>query len=167
MGLPPQLITEELYAKAVHRLNSLKKDNRAAFRLRAIVSAKEQGVGNVAKVFGITTNTLRSWIKGFAKSSMEGLEYKTGRGRKGQFLEVHYKAIQEWTKEDPNLTIQKVIKKLEEAFNLKASKSVFHRALHRINLAYITPRPVHHKQDQSTHEAFKKKSSRSRTKSPN
>ena len=160
MGLSPQLITEELYAKAVQKLKSLKKDSRAAIRLRAIVSGKDQGVGNVAKVFGITTNTLRSWVKSFEKSSIEGLEYKSGRGRKSQLLEAHYKAIQEWTKEDANLTIQKVIKKLEEAFNLKASKSVVHRGLHKINLSYITPRPVHYKQDKSTHEDFKKKSSK-------
>lgn len=158
MGLAPQLITEELYTKALEALKSLKKDNRISIRLRAIVSAKEQGVGTVAKVLGIHTGTLRSWVKSFKKDSLEGLEYKPGRGRKRQLLDIHYQAIPEWIKEDPSLTAPKIIQKLKEAFGIKSSYSVVYRGLHEHNLSYITPRPWHHKQDKTTHESFKKKS---------
>ena len=53
MGLSPQLITEELYKKALGTLKNLSPDNRAAIRLQAIVSAKEHGVNVVAKVFNV------------------------------------------------------------------------------------------------------------------
>ena len=107
-------------------------------------------------MLGIHTGTLRSWVKSVDKDSLEGLEYKPGRGRKRQLLDIHYKAIQEWIKDDPNLTAKKIIQKLEEAFRVKSSYSVVYRGLHEHKLSYITPRPWHHKQDKSTHEDFKK-----------
>jgi transposase len=147
MGLAPQLITEEIYKKALTELQYLTKETRVAIRLRAIVSAKEHGVAVVAKVFNITTNTLRSWVKNFKEGDWNGLEYKNGRGRKSNIREEHLNAIQKWIEEDNNLTINKILKRLEEKFNLKTSKSAIHRVLEKLKFSYITPRPQHYKQN--------------------
>lgn len=157
MGLAPQLITNSLYNKAVEQLKTLSKDNRQAIRLRAIVSAKELGVNLVAKVFAVTSNTIRSWVKNFEQEGISGLEYKKGRGRKSNLSKVHYDAIYQWTQEDCNITINHLVIKLRNVFGIQTSKSAIHRALHALNMSYITPRPVHYKQDKNGHAEFKKK----------
>lgn len=157
MGLAPQLITEEVYKRALNQLSKITKDNRIAIRLRAIVSAKEQGVGIVAKVFNINPNTLRVWVKNFKDGDVNDLEYKYGRGRKSNIKNEDYDVIQEWIEKDSNLTINKIIRRLEKELNVKTSKSAVHRALKKLSLSYITPRPKHYKQDQIKQEEFKKK----------
>jgi transposase len=158
MGLAPQIITEELYTKATQRLKTLSQDNRAAIRLRAIVSAKEQGVNVVAKVFGVSTNTIRSWVKSFAQEDLPGLEYQPGRGRKSKLSDQHIQLIKTWVNENPNITIAAIVQRLNQECTVESSKSAVHRILHKLDLSYITPRPVHHKQDKSSHPAFFKKS---------
>jgi transposase len=158
MGTSGRLITDELYAKGKVILQGLSPVNRAAIRLRAIVSAKEHGVGVVAKVFDISTNTLRSWVKSFTSGQLAGLDYQTGRGRKNNITAAAQKAISQWLEEDSNLTLNALVNKLEETFGIKSSKSAVHRVLQKLKLSYITPRPVHHKQDQTVIDEFKKKS---------
>jgi transposase len=158
MAPAPQLIDDQLYKKAAKRLKTLSQDNRSAIRLRAIVSAKEQGMEVVATVFGITTNTLRNWIKSFAKEDLAGLEYKPGRGRKSNLTEVHFDAIRKWIEEDCNIRIMEIVVRLKKTYSIQTSQSAVHRVIHFLNLSYITPRPVHYKQDKTAHEGFKKKS---------
>lgn len=158
MGLSPQLITEELYKKALATLKNISPDNRSAIRLQAIVSAKEHGVNVVAKVFNVNTNTIRSWVKSFMKGDLPGLEIQPGRGRKSKLSQEHLQAIRGWIQENPNLTIMAITEKLKTTFQIQTSKSAVHRALKELNLSYITPRPVHHKQDKTSHPAFFKKS---------
>lgn len=157
MGLAPQLITEEKYQDALNALKQISKDNRIAIRLRAIVSAKEHGVGITAKVFNITTTTLRSWVKGFKKEDKNSLEYKPGRGRKSSINEDHLNIIREWIEKDSSLTIEKILKRLEKECKLKSSKSSVHRTLMKLGLSYITPRPQHYKQHTEQQADFKKK----------
>jgi transposase len=164
MGLAPQLITNELYKIAAKHLKTLSQDNRAAIRLRAIVSAYEHGVNVVAKVFGVNSNTIRSWVKAFSKEDVAGLEYQPGRGRKGKLTDLHLKEIDKWVQENPNLTITAILQKLKQVYEIESSKSAVHRALHKLKLSYITPRPIHHKQDKKLHPEFKKKSKRDRGK---
>jgi len=158
MGLAPQLITEEVYQKALNQLQHITKDNRVAIRLRAIVSAKEHGVTVVSKVLNITPNTIRSRVKNFKEGGWNNLEYKQGRGRKSNIKEEHFNAIQEWVEEDSNLTLNQILSKLEGTYNLKTSKSAIHRALEKLKFSYITPRPKHYKQDPNQQIEFKKKS---------
>lgn len=158
MGLTTRLITEEVYNKGKAILENLSQTNRSAIRLRAIVSAKDHGVNLVAKVFGISSNTLRSWVKGFTAGELEGLDYKVGRGRKSNINEEHQIAIYQWIKENCNLTLDQIVIKLDESFKVKTSKSAVHRLLQKLNLSYITPRPKHYKQNQNLQAEFKKKS---------
>lgn len=157
MGLAPQLITEEIYRDAVKALKQISKENRIAIRLRAIIAAKEHGVGITAKVFNITTTTLRSWVKKFKKEDKDSLEYKRGRGRKSRITEEHLNEMRKWIEKDSSLTIKKILKKLEKECGVKSSKSAVHRALMKMGLSYITPRPKHYKQNAEQKAEFKKK----------
>jgi transposase len=139
-------------------LDTLSQTNRTALRLRAIVSAREHGVNVVAKVFGVNTNTIRSWVKSFAAQDMPGLEYQPGRGRKSNVSHYHMQEILKWTKANPNITIMEIVHNMQSSFGIITSKSAIHRILKQLDLSYITPRPVHHKQDKETHEVFLNKS---------
>ncbi len=46
--------------------------------------------------------------------------------------------------------------KISEEFGLNISKSTVHREIQRMKFSYITPRPIHHKQDKNKQEEFKK-----------
>lgn len=158
MGAAIQLITNELYKKAREALRGIRKTDRAAVRLQAIVSAKEHGVNVVSKVLNIASNTLRNWIKSFNNGGIDALADEVGRGRKSKIQEVHREAILEYVKQDCNVTIQKILLMLREKFGLESSKSGVHRTLKSLNLSYITPRPRHYKQDPTQKAEFKKKS---------
>jgi transposase len=157
MGMHQQLITNELYEACCIELQTINKISRSAIRLRAIASAKEHGLTTVAKVFNVSCNTLRTWIKTY-KYNADNLEYESGRGRKSKIEDHHLKKISEWVAEDCNLTIAKIVTKLLTEYALESSKSAVHRALHKLNLSYITPRPRHYKQDTLARDEFKKKS---------
>jgi transposase len=153
-----KLITEELYQKASEALKTMSETNRVAIRLRAIISAREHGVNLVSKIFNITSNTLRNWVKSFCQGGEQSLMYEKGRGRRSKLSEEHRRMILRWIGEDCNLTINKILFKLKDEFGLESSKSAVHRVLHDLNLSYITPRPQHYKQNVSQKEEFKKKS---------
>lgn len=129
-----KLITKEVHQSAIEELRTLHKDNRQSIRLKAIISAKEHGVAVTARAFRVTTTTIRSWVKGFIKGGISGLEYKKGRGRKSHLSQVHYDAMLKWTQEDCNITINHMVSKLQNTFGIKTSKSAVHRVLHKLKL---------------------------------
>ena len=158
MGLSPQIITEDLYSSALKHLKDLGQIGRKAIRLRAIVSAKEYGVGVVAKIFNVDTNTIRAWAKNFQSNELDGLEYKSGRGRKSNLSQEHLNIIAEQVKQDSSITIVKIVMKLKELYNVDTSRSAVHRALKKLNFSHISPRPKHYKKDEKLGIEFKKKS---------
>jgi len=158
MSMTIKLITDELYQKAIKALSETNDINRVSIRLKAIIAAKEHGVNLVSKIFNITSNTLRNWVKSFSEKGEEALMYQKGRGRKSKISDEHRDAILAWVKEDCNLTINKILILLNKQFGLQSSKSAVHRVLLDLNLSYITPRPQHYKQDPTQRDEFKKKS---------
>ena len=56
------------------------------------------------------------------------------------------------------MTIKEIVLKFKEELKIKTSISAVHRILHKLNLSYITRRPVYYKQEKKTHKEFKKKS---------
>ena len=137
MSLSPQIITKDLYELALKHLKELGQTGRKAIRLRAIISAKEYGVGLVAKIFNVNSNTIRAWAKNFQLNILEGLEYKAGRGRKSNLSQLHLDAIAEQVKQDSSMTIVKIVIKLKELYNVDTSRSAVHRALKKLNFSHI------------------------------
>jgi len=158
MGVTQRLISKELYEKARKALSVIGGEGRVAIRLMAIISARDNGVNLVARIFCITANTLRNWVKQFQKYGIEGLNYKEGRGRKCGVKEEQWSIIKEQLEKDSNTTIKQMVEILREGFQIQTSKSAVHRIMKKLGMSYITARPVHHKQKPEQHEEFKKKS---------
>ncbi|OAM06106.1 MAG: hypothetical protein TV41_04395 [Wolbachia endosymbiont of Dactylopius coccus] len=68
------------------------------------------------------------------------------------------RAIERWIEENPNITIKEAKIRILEEFGLNMGKSTVHREMQKMKFSYITPRPVHYKQDKESQEEFKKKS---------
>lgn len=158
MGLGPQIITDSLYEEIKIAYGDLDKISRRAVRLRTLMTAKECGVGVAAKAFGVCRTTIQFWGKRFAEEGVEGLDYKPGRGRKSHLADEHYNAIAEWIENDSGLTVKDIVLKLTTTFGIQTSISAVQRVMKKLGLSYITPRPVHHKQEEKNHDIFKKKS---------
>lgn len=158
MGKSPRLITDALYEEIKSAYQDIDKISRRAIRLRALLTAKEHSVGFAAEAFGLSRATLQHWTNRFIEEGLEGLDYKPGRGRKGHLQQEHRNALKCWLEEEPNLTLKELVIKLEEVFAVQTSVPAVHRALRDLDLSYITPRPIHHKQDKASQENFKKKS---------
>jgi transposase len=158
MARPQKVISEEICKKAKKALTELSRDNRVGIRLKAIIASREHGVMFTAKVFGTVPAALREWARRFDEEGARGLEYREGRGRISPVSREHCKKIKEWLGNNVGMTTAEITAKLKAVFNIKTSRSAVHRMMVRSGLAYITPRPLHYKQDKMAQNEFKKKS---------
>jgi transposase len=139
-------------------LKSLGRYGVIASKLRAIISAGEYGVAPVARVYGIARSTLTDWIKNLKDDkSLLKLQVSSGRGRKSKLSKEQCEIVEQWLLLEPGLTIDKVVARIKESFNMDLGRSTVHRLMKKLSYSYITPRPIHYKQDKSLHDEFKKK----------
>lgn len=155
-----KLVDEATFNKAQQELRILGNYSKLSIKLKAIIAAKEHGIAEVSKIFGITRATLTSWIKTLKEGPVDNLLVQPGRGPKSKLNGAQMAAIAEWIKNNPSITITKVKAQIHKKFNIEFSVASTHRIMQDLSFSYITPRPKHYKQDQSTHEEFKKKSKR-------
>lgn len=87
---------------------------------------------------------------------MEKLFAPPERRRKTILNQGQREQIEKWIEENPNITIKGVKIKILEEFGLKMGRSTVHREMQKMKFSYITPRPVHYKQDKKVQEEFKK-----------
>jgi len=160
MGRPQSIINKRVYEKAKVALKRGEHSSRMMLRLKIIVSSREHGITLAAKIFGVSPNIIRVWAKRFAQEGMIGLQYREGRGRKRNINQAHEGTIYEWLKMDPNMTLKEIVLRLKEDFDVKTSIPGVHTLLSRLKLSYITPRPIHHKQNREAQLEFKKKCAR-------
>jgi transposase len=152
-------ISDELFEKVKLALSETSRSGDVSRKLQAIKSAKEHGITAVSKIFDVSRVAIMDWIAAFKEGGVEGLKIKPGRGRKSIITKDEVAKIRKWFEEDCNLTIHATQCRIESTFGKKLGKSATHNLIRSLGLSYITPRPKHHKQDATTHEAFKKKSS--------
>jgi transposase len=151
-------ISNSVYYKAIDALREANKAGEISKKLQAIKSAKEHGIKKVAEVFGVSRVTIMSWVKKFYEGGISALQLQSGRGKK-EYLTVDEKnIIKQIVNENPNITIKALGIKINKMFKKNLCKSAIHKMLKRLSLSYITPRPVHYKQDKTHHDEFKKKS---------
>lgn len=151
-------ISEELYKNATQALSLVSRSGDVSRKLQAIKSAKEHSVSIVATIFGVSRVAIMSWIKSFERKGIEGLQIQKGRGRKAILSDLERCKISKWVEANPNITINAIRAKAKEELNKSISVGAIHKLLETLNLSYITPRPIHYKQNQSLAEEFKKKS---------
>jgi transposase len=151
-----KLINDEVLKTAREGLRSLGSYGTIAVKLRAIIAVGDYGIAPVAKMYKIARSTLTDWIKNIS-DDITKLEVARGRGRKSRLTEEQLNEIAKWLSANPGLTINAVMMMIIEQFNIKLSKSTVHRIMKQLCYSYITPRPIHYKQDTSKHDEFKKK----------
>jgi transposase len=128
-----------------------------ATKLRAILSAGEYGIAPVARIYGVARSTLTNWIKSVkVENPLSSLEVGSGRGRKSKLSVEQMGAVEQWLLSDPGITIDKVRATIKGKFNIDIGRSTVHRIIQKLSYSYITPRPIHHKQNKSEHDNFKK-----------
>jgi len=128
-------------------------------RLQAIISAKKHGIKAVAKVYNISRSTLMRWIARYEHGGVESFAVKAGRGRRCKLSDKQKIEIQKHIEKNGATLSSKELKAfIRDAFNVCISVITAYRLLKNLGFSYITPRPIHHKQNAASHEGFKKKS---------
>lgn len=152
-------IGEELYNKCKLELKKYGIRGEIGRRLQAIISAKEYSISKVAKIYRITRTTLMKWIARLKEKGVSGFAIQPGRGPKAKLNDEQQEKIREVIeREGAKLTGKKLKTIIKEKFSIEISKSTAHRLMQKLGFSYITPRPVHHKQDAKKEKEFKKKS---------
>jgi transposase len=152
-------INEELVAACKKELSKQGIRGENGRRLQAIISAKEHGIQQVAKVYNISRETLMRWISRFKEEGVKGFAIKAGRGKPSKLNDAQQVEMQGYIElEGRKLTAKKLKHVIKERFAVEISKATAHRLLKKLGFSYITPRPVHYKKDITKQEDFKKKS---------
>lgn len=152
-------ISDELLVSCKKDLKRLGPRGENGRRLQAIISAKEHGILQVAKIYNISRETLMRWIRKFSESGCEGFSVKSGRGRRAKLSHKQKEEIHEYiSKEGARLSSKKLKFAISERFGIEVSTVTAYRILKDSGFSYITPRPSHHKKDKVLQEEFKKKS---------
>lgn len=153
-------ISDKVYEEVMKALNERARSGDVSNKLQAIKSAKKFGIKHVAEVFEVSRVAIMRWIKVFAEMGVEGLELKQGRGRKSVITAEEKEIIKLWIHQDTGITIKALRLKIESEFNKELGKTSTHDLMRELGYSYITPRPVHYKQDPALKTEFKKKSSK-------
>lgn len=151
-------ISEELLKAVEQALSASITKRDVSRKLQAIKSAKKYGITLVADVFEVSRVSILQWIKSFAANGVEGLKLSAGRGRNSILSEAEKVIVKGWMDEDCNLTIKAIQIKIETSFNKILKKSATYNLIKSLDFSYITPRPLHYKQDKTRVDEFKKKS---------
>lgn len=157
MAQVSKILTADLVAKAKSSLKELGRHGIVATRLQIIIAAKEHGITDVCRIHGISRTTLTNWIKKFNQEEVTALINKSKKPRSP--LNEYLNIIKNWVEKDSNITAKELIIKIREKLEIQTSMTSVYRVLNKLKFSYITPRPKHHKQNISSHEEFKKKSS--------
>lgn len=152
-----KLLDQVVVEKAKMALQKIGKSALCVRKLEAVIAAKQHGITQVAKVYGITRTTLTTWIKLIKNDKIERLNAPPERKRKNKLNDDQRKQILEWIKDNSQLTIKAIGIRIEEIFGINLSKSTVHREVQKLGYSYIKPRPKHFKQDPNKVSEFKKK----------
>ena len=153
-------ITDKLYNQVGVALAECSRYGDVSNKLQAIKSAKKFGISHVAEIFEVSRVSIMKWIKSFSDNGVEGLRLKEGRGRKSIITLEEEKLIEVWIQENNGMTIKALRLKIESELGKKLGKSATHNLMVSLGYSYITPRPVHYKQEKSRQAEFKKKSTK-------
>lgn len=133
-------------------------------KLQAVIASSEHGIGEVAKIYGISRNTITQWIKHIKFLNLEKLKAPKERCKPHKLNKEQMIEVKSWIESDSSITSKALMIKIKEVYGIELSITTAYRIIKRLNYSYITPRPAHYKQDKDKVEKFKKKSGREDTK---
>lgn len=155
------------YKDAINNSVDLIKSNpdmKLALKLKAIAALKNNSIKKVSEVFCVCDDTIKFWVRSFAKSGIDGLITKVKNPRKPKLSDSHKKEIESWIKESPNLTLKEISLRIRGNFGIDISLPGLWKNIKKMNFSYITPRPKHYKQDKVKFDEFKKNFTRNNKK---
>ena len=125
------------------------KDLKLAIKLKAIAALKDNNIKKVSEVFCVCDDTIKFWVRSFAKKGIDGLTVKVKNPRKPKLSDSNKKVIESWIKKNPNLTLKDMSLMVKKSFGVDISLVGLWKSLKKMNLSYITARPQHYKQDKA------------------
>jgi transposase len=154
------IISDKTYSTAQKELKKLKIEGTLFKKLQAVKLAYEYGIKDTADFLGIFPVSIRNWAKLINNNEIDSLKIGSKHKDGIKLKTYHKEQIARWIKMNPNITIQLIVQKLRDKFNLKISLSTARRAMKLVGFSYITPRKNHYKQDKKETVEFKKKSTK-------
>jgi transposase len=153
-----KLLDEQVLLTAKKELKKLNKYLYVSRKLQAVISAFSNGITDVAKIYNISRTTLTEWIKCVKRGDIEKLGAPKTRKRRSKLTDDHKAHLKTWIEANPNITMRELKIMLKDKMDIDLSLSSVHRIVRSLNFSYITPRPIHYKQNPALVEEFKKKS---------
>ncbi|MDR0677169.1 MAG: helix-turn-helix domain-containing protein [Holosporaceae bacterium] len=123
------LLSRELAESAKSELKKMGSNALVSRKLEAITAACGFGITEVAKVFNVRQMTLHSWIKHFRVSGIEQLKAPPSRKRKSILNDSDKAVIKKIIDENPQVTVDFMVQKVEEILEKKISRSSMHREM--------------------------------------
>jgi transposase len=133
-------------------------------KLLAVIASSEHGIGEVAKIYGVSRNTITEWIKHIKHLNLEKLKAPEERCKPHKLDKEQMLQVKVWIESDSSITSRALMIKIKEFYDIDVSITTAYRIIKRLNYSYITPRPMHYKQNKDKAEEFKKKSYKEDTK---
>ena len=164
MPRPLKTIDQELVNKALAELKNLKQVVVLSNRLRAIISANQNGIKTVCQVFNTNPSSLHRWVVRFKKNGLNGLMKIKKNQNRSLLKERELLWLAKQIKNNPNLTAISLQKMILEHFAIKLGTSSIYNYIKKLGFSHITARSVHYKQNKEKLEEFKKNSTRNKRK---
>jgi transposase len=146
-------------------IKSEKNQKTKLFLLAIEQVQKGKSICEVAKIFNVHFNSIRTWIEKFIKEGPKGLLTRPGRGRNRKLTEdeAFKKSVLEMQKDKAGGTIRgiDVLKMMEEKFGVKVCLSSTYVYLKRAHLVWITGRSKNPNSDLKEQASLKKTSKKS------
>jgi transposase len=158
MSRKSELLSAEVLEIAKAELKKLGAYGYVSKKLTAVIAAGVHGIKDVAKIYGISRNTLTEWVRCISNKDLDKLKAPKERCRPRKLKDDQMLVIEGWIASDPMITSKALMLKIKEFFGISVSMMTAHRIIKRLEYSYITPRPRHYKQDKEKVEEFKKKS---------
>lgn len=133
-------------------------------KLLAVIASSEHGISEVAKIYGVSRNTITEWIKHIKNLNLEKLKAPEERCKPHKLNKEQMLEVKAWIELESSITSRALMIRIKEFYDIDVSITTAYRIIKRLNYSYITPRPTHYKQDKKKVEEFKKKSERGDTK---
>jgi transposase len=158
-----QIIEHEDLA-ALQRLAKKQRNARVHQRFRGVILARQgQTSEAIGMALGVSSRSVRDWVRRYNEGGAPGLGDQPGRGRPPRLPPEYYPRFRERLDggaqaDDGICTLRGVDIQciLEKEFGVVYSVDGVYRLLHRLGYSSLMPRPRHARADPGRQEAFKK-----------
>ena len=102
------LRNDELFEKSDKLLKEI-PFSTISVKLKGIIAMKDNDISKVAKIFGVSRNTLKNWARNFDLYGIDGLRSKERKSWRPKLNESQKQQVKSWIDINPNLTLKELI----------------------------------------------------------